>query len=74
MYLIEPSSIRLNKLMRTNKNIFNELNGKKIVLNKSLLNDKDVNDFENEANTKVLYNVPPLDERRKNEKSYNYRR
>ena len=68
LYLIEPSSIRLNKLMRTNKNIFNELNGKKIVLNKSLLNDKDVNDFENEANTKVLYNVPPLDERRKNEK------
>lgn len=68
LYLIEPSSIRLNKLMRTNKNIFNELNGKKIVLNKSLLNDKDVNDFESEANTKVLYNVPPLDERRKNEK------
>ena len=68
LYLIEPSSIRLNKLMRTNKNLFNELNGKKIVLNKSLLNDKDVNDFENEANTKVLYNVPPLDERRKNEK------
>lgn len=30
LYLIEPSSIRLNKLMRTNKNIFNELNGKKL--------------------------------------------
>ena len=68
LYLIEPSSIRLNKLMRTNKNIFNELNGKKIVLNKSLLSDKDVNDFEGEANTKVIYNVPPLDERRKNDK------
>ena len=68
LYLIEPSSIRLNKLMRTNKNIFNELNGKKIVLNMSLLNDKDVRDFEDEARTKILYNVPPLDERRKNEK------
>lgn len=68
LYLIEPSSIKLNKLMRTNKNIFNELNGKKIILNKSLLNDKDVNDFEGEANTKILYNVPPLDERRKNDK------
>ena len=68
LYLIEPSSIKLNKLMRTNKNIFNELNGKKIVLNKSLLNDKDVKDFEGEANTKILYNVPPLDERRKNDK------
>lgn len=68
LYLIEPSSIRLNKLMRTNKNIFNELNGKKIVLNMSLLTDKDVRDFEDEARTKVLYNVPPLDERKKNEK------
>ena len=49
LYLIEPSSIRLNKLMRTNKNIFNELNGKKIILNKSLLNNKDIEDFEYEA-------------------------
>ncbi|MBR4619297.1 MAG: hypothetical protein IKO49_08335 [Bacilli bacterium] len=71
LYLIEPSSIRLNKLMRTNKNIFNELTGKKIVLNKSLLNSKDVSDFEYEAKTKVFYNVPPLDERRKNEEINN---
>ena len=68
LYLIEPSSIRLNKLMRTNKNIFNELNGKKIILNKSLLSDKDVSDFEGEANTRILCNLPPLDERRKNDK------
>lgn len=68
LYLIEPSSIRLNKLMRTNKNIFNELNGKKIILNKSLLSDRDVRDFEGEANTRILYNVPPLDERKKNDK------
>lgn len=71
LYLIEPSSIRLNKLMRTNKNIFNELNGKKIILNKSLLNNKDVNDFEYEARTKVFYNVPPLDERKKNQEIVN---
>lgn len=71
LYLIEPSSIRLNKLMRTNKNIFNELNGKKIILNKSLLNNKDINDFEYEARTKVFYNVPPLDERKKNEEIVN---
>ncbi|MBP3841364.1 MAG: hypothetical protein IK997_04555 [Bacilli bacterium] len=67
LYLIEPSSIRLNKLMRTNRNIFNELVGKKIILNKSLLTGKDINDFEYEAKTKVFYNMPPLDERKKNE-------
>ena len=71
LYLIEPSSIRLNKLMRTNKNIFNELNGKKIILNKSLLNNKDIEDFEYEARTKVFYNLPPLDERRRNEEILN---
>ena len=71
LYLIEPSSIRLNKLMRTNKNIFNELTGKKIILNKSLLNNKDISDFEYEAKTKVFYNVPPLDERRKNQEISN---
>ncbi len=71
LYLIEPSSIRLNKLMRTNRNIFNELNGKKIVLNKSLLTGKDVSDFEYEAKTKVFYSVPPLDERRKNDEISN---
>lgn len=71
LYLIEPSSIRLNKLMRTNKNIFNELKGKKIILNKSLLNNKDINDLEYEARTKIFYNVPPLDERKKNEEIVN---
>ena len=71
LYLIEPSSIRLNKLMRTNKNIFNQLVGKKIILNKSLLTGKDINDFEYEAKTKVFYNVPPLDERRKNQEISN---
>ena len=53
--------------MRTNRNIFNELVGKKIILNKSLLTGKDINDFEYEAKTKVFYNMPPLDERKKNE-------
>ena len=52
--------------MRTNQNIFNELKGKKIILNKSLLNNRDISDFEYEAHTKVIYNVPPLDERKKN--------
>ncbi len=63
LYLLEPSSIKLNKLMRKNRNIFRELNGKKIVLNKSLLTTKDVLDFEGEARTSVFYNVPPLNDR-----------
>lgn len=63
LYLLEPSSIKLNKLIRKNRNVFKDLNGKKIVLNKSLLDTKDVLDFEGEASTNIFYNVPPLNDR-----------
>ncbi len=63
LYLLEPSSLKLNKLMRKNRNVFRELNGKKIILNKSLLTSSDVLDFEGEAKTSIFYNVPPLNDR-----------
>ncbi|MBE6157419.1 MAG: hypothetical protein E7160_01340 [Firmicutes bacterium] len=66
IYLLEPSMIGINKLIKRNRNIFNKMSGKKIVLNKSMLTNKDVNDFEFEAKTKIFYNIPPLDERKKN--------
>lgn len=66
IYLIEPSSIKLNKLIKNNRKIFEQLLGKKIILNKSLLTNKDVTEFEYESNSKVFYNLPPLDERKKN--------
>ncbi len=66
LYLLEPSVIKLNKLMRGNPNIFSRLQQKKLILNKSLLANKDVSDFEYEAKTKVFYNMPPLDERKRN--------
>lgn len=66
IYLVEPSTIKLNKLMRRDREIFNKLKGKKIVLAKSLLSSSDVNEFEYEAKTKVFFNLPPLDERQNN--------
>lgn len=66
LYLIEPSSIKLNRLMRRNRKIFDTLKGRKIVLNKSLLSHSDIMDFEYEAKTKVFYNIPPLNERVRN--------
>lgn len=63
IYLIEPSTIKLNKMMLINKNIFDKLYDKKIVLNKSLLTPKDVNDFEFESRSKIAYNLPPLNDR-----------
>ena len=66
IYLIEPTSIKLNKLIRKDRKIFEKLEGKKIVLNKSLLNNKDITEFEYESNSKIYFNFPPLDERKQN--------
>lgn len=66
LYLIEPSTIMLNKLIRNQRSVFGKLAGKKIILNKSMLSNKDVTEFEYEANIKVFYNLPPLDERKRN--------
>lgn len=63
--LIEPSIIKLNKLMLVNSNIFKTLKDKKVILNQSILSSKDVLDFEYESGVKVYYNMPPLDEREK---------
>jgi len=65
IYLVEPSIIKLNKLMLVNRHAFKDIKGKKIILNQSLLNSKDVLDFEYESGTKIFYNMPPLDEREK---------
>ncbi len=63
IYLVEPSIIKLNKLMAMNRNIFKELAGKKIILNKSLLNESDVTTFSNEAGMSMFYNLKPLNDR-----------
>lgn len=66
LYLIEPSTIKLNKLMRRDRNIFSKLAGRKIVLAQSILSDSDIKEFEYEANIKIFFVMPPLDERENN--------
>ncbi len=65
-YLVEPSTLKLNKLIRRNKSVFMNLKNNKVVLNNSMLATNDIADFENEANIKVFFNIPPLDERKRN--------
>ena len=63
IYLIEPSTIMLNKMVTFNNDILNELKDKKVVLNKSLLNDSDIKVFNREAELEVLYNIQPLNDK-----------
>lgn len=67
IYLIEPGRIQLNRLIRSDNNIFEELKSKKIVLNRSVLSTKDVEDFEKESGSKVFYNLPYLDDKLDNQ-------
>lgn len=67
IYLIEPGRIQLNRLIRNDNNIFEELKSKKIVLNRSVLSAKDVEDFEKESSSKVFYNLPYLDDKLDNQ-------
>lgn len=66
--LVEPSIIKLNKLMMLDRNAFSKIKkeDKKLILNKSLLSSKDILEFEYEAKAKVYYNLPPLDDRERN--------
>lgn len=63
IYLIEPGLIKLNKLIRTDERVFDRLYGKKIILNKSILDEDDVSDFERESGSKIFFNIPYLDEK-----------
>ncbi len=63
VYLIEPGLIKLNKLIRKDRKAFEKLKDKKIILNRSVLNDQDVKDFEYESKSKVYFNLPYLDDK-----------
>lgn len=71
IYLVEPSYIRLTKLLKKNRNAFLERKNDKIVLNMSFVNDADKADFEYELKCKIFDIIPPINDRNKNSESVN---
>lgn len=71
IYLIEPSIIKLNRLMKRDRRVFEKYANNKIVLNKSNITNSDLNVFEYESKTKVFYNLPSLDERKETNREIN---
>jgi len=69
LYLIEPSVVKMNKLLMRDRNIFEKLKGKKVILNRSLISSKDVLDFEYETKLRIFQNVPCLNDRDKEHES-----
>ena len=62
-YLIEPSTIMINKMMKKNKGILEKLRNEKVILNKCMLNSEDIATFEYETKLKVLFAIPAVDDR-----------
>lgn len=66
LYLIEPSILKLNKLAMLNPKLINDIKGKMVLLNKSVLSKSEQADFEVETGIKVFYNIPPLNDKKDN--------
>lgn len=66
IYLLEPSILKLNRMMLVSTKALKDLESKRVVLNRSLLSATDVGDFEYESRLKVFYNMPPVNDREKN--------
>lgn len=67
IYLLEPSVIKVNRLVKNRREFLSKLANKKVVLNKCLLSSKDVTLFEREAGINSFYDIPPLNDRVRND-------
>ncbi len=67
IYLIEPSILKMNKLMKTNRLYFNKIRDQKIILNKCVLSKSDIREFEKELGSRLFYVLPPMDDRTRQE-------
>lgn len=67
IYLVEPSIIKLNKLMINDRYAFRSLDGKKVVLNQSFLSNSEASAFAKEADVEVFMNIPTLNDRINND-------
>lgn len=63
IYLLEPSIVKLNKLLLRDKTVFQRLKSSKIILNQNVLNQDDINNLEYEAKIKFFQIIPPINDR-----------
>ena len=63
LYLVQPSILKLNKMVKRDKRIAERLSGKKVILNQSLLDRKDIDNLEYDTRINFFANIPPIDDR-----------
>lgn len=63
IYLMEASTLMINKSILLDQKCFEKLYGENVVLNRSLLTSKDVRQLQSEANLSFFATLPPLNDR-----------
>lgn len=63
IYLIEPTTIKINQAMMVDPTMFSKLKSEKVILNMSPLNHAETKEFEAESHLKIFYSLPIINER-----------
>lgn len=66
LYLIEPSTIKLNKMMLIDRRALSRVSEKNVILNMCMLSNDDIRDFERESGCHVFYSLPAMNDKMDN--------
>ena len=66
LYLIEPSTIKLNKMMLIDRRALSRVSDKNVILNMCMLSKDDIRDFERESGCHVFYSLPAMNDKMDN--------
>ena len=62
-YLIEPSLIKVNKMVKRDKNVFEKLKDKNIIINKSMISNDEISEFAAETGLRIFTALRPFNDR-----------
>ena len=74
IYLMEPSIVKLNKLLMTKPRVADEVKNKLVVLNKTVISEKDLNTFQYETKINPFAILRPVDDHQRSEEVYDFLR
>ena len=66
-YLIEPSIIKINKIAKRDRNVFEKLKNKNIIINKSMISNDEISEFASETGLKIFTALRPFNDRSRNQ-------
>lgn len=66
-HLIEPSIIKINKIAKRDRSIFQKLKDKNIIINKSMISNDEISEFAAETGLRIFTAIRPFNDRSRNQ-------